>query len=479
MSLRPLILLCLAIVSSCTVGPVYRPPAPALPATWSEAEDSGVSTQPAQSAQLAQWWTAFQDPLLTTLMRRAAEVNLDVRLAVARVREVRAARGIVAAERQPQGNTSAAYSRNRSSANAVPIPTRDSDLFQLGFDARWELDIFGGARRALEAAEADIEAALAERQAILVSLAGEVARQYLELRDAQAQLAITRTNLAAQHETLELSQVRFQAGLSSDLDVVRAEAQVATTLSHIPTLEVHLRQGMHHLAVLLGQEPGVLATELAAAAPIPSPPLVVAVGLPATLLQRRPDLRRAERDLAAATARIGVATAELYPRLTLSGTLGQQSLHLTDLPLPGSQFWSLGPSLRWPIFDAGRIRATIQVYDARQEQALVRYEKTLLTALEDVENALVAYGQEQTRQRALSIAVEANRRAVAVATELYTKGLADFLNVLDAQRALLAAESQLMQSTTALSVQVVTLYKALGGGWEPEADTAAQRAAVR
>lgn len=476
MSLRLLGLLCLAVVSGCTVGPVYRPPAPALPATWSAAEDSGVSTEP---APLAQWWSAFQDAQLTTLIRRAAEANLDVRLAVARVREIRAARGMVTAERQPQVTTSGLYSHNRSSTNAVPMPTRDSDLFQFGFDARWELDIFGGVRRAVEAAEADIEAAMAERQAMLVSLAGEVARHYLELRGAQAQLAITRANLAAQQETMALAQVRFQAGLSSALDVVRAAALVATTQAQLPTLEIQLRQGMHHLAVLLGQEPGALDTELSVAAPIPPPPLVVAVGLPAALLQRRPDIRRAERELAAATARIGVATAERYPRLTLSGTIGHHSLHITDLFLPGSQFWSLGPSLRWPLFDVGRIRATLQVHDARQEQALVRYEKALLTALEDVENALVAYGQEQARQRALATAVEANRHAVAMATELYTKGLADFLNVLEAQRALLAAESQWVHSTTALSAQVVALYKALGGGWEPEEDAPRFRAAVR
>jgi len=430
--------------------------------------------------QLAQWWSTFNDPLLTTLISRAVASNLDLRLAVARIREARAVRGVVAPDSQPQVAASGAYTRIRRSTNTIVLPTdpasaslanlfeRDSDLFQIGFDARWELDLFGGVRRAVEAAQADIDAALAEHQTVLVSLLGEVARNYLELRGAQAQLAITRDNLAAQQDTLNLSRVRFQAGLSNELDVVRAEAQVATTVSQLPALESQARQTIHRLGVLLGQEPGSLSAELASTAPLPPPAPEIAVGLPVDLLQRRPDIRHAERALAAATARVGVATADLYPRLALTGILGLQSMQLSDLPQTASQFWAFAPSIRWPIFDAGRIRANIHVQDARQEQALVRYEQTVLTALEDVENALAAYSQEQVRQRSLAAAVEAQRHAVALANELYTKGLSDFLNVLDAQRSLLAAESQRVQSNTALSSHVVALYKALGGGWEPE-----------
>jgi len=220
--------------------------------------------------------------------------------------------------------------------------------------------------------------------------------------------------------------------------------------------------------VLLGQEPGSLIAELSSTAPLPPPAPEIAVGLPADLLQRRPDIRRAERALAAATARVGVATADLYPRLALTGILGLQSMQLSDLPQAASQFWSFGPSIRWPLFDAGRIRANIHVQDARQEQALIRYEQTVLTALADVEDALVAYRQEQVRQRSLAAAVEAQRQAVALANELYTKGLSDFLNVLEAQRSLLVGESLLVQSNAALSSHVVALYKALGGGWEQE-----------
>jgi multidrug efflux system outer membrane protein len=468
---------CVAVLSSCTVGPTYRPPIPAVPTTWSEAQEGSVSTQP---APLTQWWSTFNDALLTTLITRAVASNLDLRLAMARVHEARAVRSVVAPDSQPQVAASGAYTRLRRSTNTVSLPTdpasaslanllaRDSDLFQIGFDARWELDLFGGVRRAVEAAEADIDAALAEYQTVLVTLLGEVARNYLELRGAQAQLAITRDNLAAQQDTLDLLRIRFQAGLSSDLDVARAEAQVATTASQIPAFGSQVRQAIHRLGVLLGQEPGTLLTALSSTAHLPPPPPEVAVGLPAELLQRRPDIRRAERALAAATARIGVAAADLYPRLALTGMLGLQSMQLADLPQTASQFWSFGPTIRWPIFDAGRIRANMRVQDARQEQALIRYEQTVLTALEDVENALVAYRQEQVRQRSLTAAVQAHQRAVALANELYTKGLADFLNVLEAQRLLLAAESQLAQSNTAQSSHAVALYKALGGGWEQQ-----------
>jgi NodT family efflux transporter outer membrane factor (OMF) lipoprotein len=431
-----------------------------------------VSTEP---VTLAQWWITFHDAQLTTLITQAIAANLDVRLATARVREARAMRGVVAPDSQPQINATGAYTHTRRSSNASTLPTvagnaldvaRDSDLFQLGFDARWELDVFGAVRRSVEAAEADIAVTMAEQQAVLVTLCGDVARSYLDLRGAQAQLAITHDNLTAQQDTLALSRVRWEAGLSSALDVARAEAQVATTAAQVPGLEQQMRQAIHHLSVLLGQAPGTLSADLLARAPVPPPPSVLTVGLPVDLLQRRPDMRRAERALAAATARVGVATADLYPRFSLSAMLGLQSLHLSDLPSLGSQFASVGPGVRWPLFDAGRIRANIQVHDARQEQALVRYEQAVLAALEDVENALLAYGKEQTRQHALATAVDAQRRAVALANELYTKGLADFLTVLDAQRSLLAAESQWVQSTTALSSHVVALYKALGGGWE-------------
>jgi multidrug efflux system outer membrane protein len=423
-----------------------------------------------QAAVPTAWWSTFHDPLLESLMARAVVANLDLRIAAARVREARALRGVSAAGQRPAVEGSSTYTHSRQSAHSpasgLPQHERHNDLFQIGFDARWEVDFFGGIRRAVEAADADVEVAIAERHAMVVTLLGEMARNYIDLRGAQSQLAITRDNLAAQQDTAHLTRVRFQAGLSSALNAAQAEAQVATTLSQLPVQERAIRQSIHRLSVLLGEPPATLEATLLPPTALPVATLELAVGLPAHLLQRRPDIRQAERTLAAATARVGVATAELYPRLSLSGVFGRQSVHLSDLLSSNSQFWSLGPTLRWPVFDAGRIRANIQVHDARQEQAMLHYEQAILMALEEVENALVAYSQEHTRRQALQAAVEANARALALANEWYTRGLGDFLNVLEAQRSLLNSQSQLVQSTTALASHVVTLYKALGGGWD-------------
>jgi NodT family efflux transporter outer membrane factor (OMF) lipoprotein len=297
-------------------------------------------------------------------------------------------------------------------------------------------------------------------------LLAEVARNYVEVRGFQRRLAIAQENLKAQQDTLELTRARFNAGLTSELDVTQAASQLATTQSQIPPLETTLKQGIHQLGVLLGQAPGVLLEELSTAAPIPTVPPEVPVGLPAELLRRRPDIRRAERQLAAATARIGVAEANLYPKLSLTGSLGLESLNLGDLPKGASRFWAVGPTLSWPIFDAGRIRANIAVQDARTDQQFSTYQQTVLTALEEVENALVAYSREQVRRAQLVEAVEANQQAVALANDLYRNGLSTFLNVLDSERALFSSQSDLAQSKAIVSTDVVALYKALGGGWE-------------
>jgi NodT family efflux transporter outer membrane factor (OMF) lipoprotein len=456
------------LLSGCTVGPTYHPPAVSVPPTWSKTPAGGVTSQPAANTQ---WWVVFADTTLNTLIDDAVQANLDLRLAAARVREARALRGVTAAGKWPTVESSGVYTRSRSSENVAPqgaISRGDTDLFQLGFDAGWELDVFGGVRRAVEAAEADIAAAEAERYAVLVTLLGEVTRNYVELRGLQRQLAITQANIAAQQETLDLTQARFQAGLSSALDVSRATAQVATTAAEVPRLESALKQTMHRLSTLLGQAPGSLSALLSQVDTLPSPPPEVPAGLPSDLLRRRPDVRRAERQLAAATARIGVATAEIFPRFSLTGLLGVQSVQLSTLVQDASQFWSIGPTIRWPVFQAGRIRANIEVQNARQEQALLRYEQAVLTALEEVENALVAYAKEQGRRQALAAAVSANQRAVELANELYINGLVDFLSVLEAQRSLFSSQSQLVQSDTAVSTDVVALYKALGGGWQAD-----------
>jgi len=464
------------LCAGCTVGPDYQRPDSRVPAAWIEANYPGIDTR---SADLARWWEEFNDPVLTRLVNRAAGANLDLRLAESRIREARALRRIAASGAWPTVDVSGSYSRSRTSENAIGPSSQANggspffsgsnngqDLFRTGFDSSWEIDVFGGVRRSVEAADATIDATIEDRRDVLVTLLGDIARNYIDLRGFQRRLAVAENNLRAQQESLEIVRVRFQAGLASDLQVAQAEAQVNTTAAEIPALETLAKQAGHRLDVLLGIQPGALSAELSADAPIPALPPEAQVGLPSELLRRRPDIRRAERQLAATTAEIGVATADLYPKFSLSGAFGVQSISASDWFSAPSRFWSIGPTIRWPVFDAGRIRANIEVRTARQEQALTQYEKTVLTAFEDVENALVSYAKEQTRYRSLMSAVAANRRALALADELYKNGLVDFLNVLDSQRALYLAESDLAESEAAMATNLVALYKALGGGWE-------------
>ena len=463
------------LVAGCSVGPNYRQPETAVTAAWNEAQQSGFDIGP---APLTDWWTEFNDTLLNSLVKRAVQSNLDIRLAEARIRESRALRDATAADAWPRLDTTGSYARSRSSENAFSSSAGgDSrsfgadgarDLFRAGFDASWEVDVFGGVRRRVEAADANVAASVEERRNALVILLGDVARNYIELRGFQRRLAVARSNLQAQQETLDLTRVRFEAGLSSDFEVAQSEGQVNTTAAQIPALESALKGSVHRLDVLLGQQPGALWTELSNEAPVPALPPQAHVGMPAELLRRRPDIRRAERVLASTTAQVGAATADLYPRFSLTGAFGFQSISAGDLITSPSRFWSIGPTILWPVFDAGRIRANIAVRNAQQEQALTLYEKTVLTAFEDVENSLMNYAKEQTRYRALMDAVAANRRAVQMANELYTRGLVDFLNVLETQRSLYASESELAQSETVMASNLVALYKALGGGWETD-----------
>jgi NodT family efflux transporter outer membrane factor (OMF) lipoprotein len=303
---------------------------------------------------------------------------------------------------------------------------------------------------------------------VLLSLLAEVARNYIELRGFQRQVAIARDNVKSQQDTLELTRAKFNAGLTSDLDVARAEAQVESTTSQIPALQSLAAQSMHRLAVLAGQPPAALNARLSSVERIPAPPPEIPVGLPSELLRRRPDIRRAERNLAAATARIGVATADLFPRFTLSGALGLQSSEFSSWGDSSSAFWSVGPGLSVPIFNAGRLRSNVTVQRARTDQALAAYEQAVLTSLEEVENALVAYRKEYVRRAALARAVDANQRAVALSQQLYQRGLSTFLDVLDAQRALYLTQDDLVRSDAAVSANAVALFKALGGGWGSE-----------
>jgi NodT family efflux transporter outer membrane factor (OMF) lipoprotein len=466
--------------AGCTVGPNYQRPDLPVPAGWNEAQPSGIDTR---SGELTRWWTVFNDPLLNSLVERAVKSNLDLRLAESRIREARAVRAGTAAGEWPTVDVSGSYMRQQFSQNAFAFPSQggsvsgagagsaggigsEQNLYKTGFDASWEIDVFGGVRRSVEAADATIEASVENRRDTLVTLLGDVAKNYIDLRGFQRRLAVARANLKAQQETLDLTRVRFDAGLASDLDVAQAEAQVSTTAAQIPTLESSLKQAAYRLDVLLGSQPGALWDALSNESAIPGLPPEVVVGLPSDLLRRRPDIRRAERQLAAATAQTGAAMADLFPKFSLTGAAGLQSISASDWFTGRSRFWSVGPTISWPIFDAGRIRANIEIRNAQQEQALNQYEKTVLTALQDVETSLVNYSKEQVRYRSLTEAVAANRRAVDMANELYLRGLNDFLNVLDSQRSLYSSESDLAQSETTMASNLVSLYKALGGGWQ-------------
>ncbi len=463
-------------VFGCAVGPDYQPPKTKMPEAWHSLKNGGampVSQASGDPVPSVEWWQSFQDPTLTALVQMALSANLDLKQAEARIRQARAARVAAGAPLWPQVDGSAVYQKSQGASEttgggiATVGPVRE--LFQVGLDAAWELDIFGGRRRELEAAGADLRAAVEDRREVLITLAGEVGTNYLNLRGFQQQGAIARQNLEAQKKTAEITHKRFAAGFVSRLDVVNADAQVATTQAQIPLLESAAQAAIYNLGVLLGKEPAVLAKELATPAAIPPTPPQVPVGLPSDLLRRRPDIRRAEAQLHAATARIGVAVADLFPRFSLTGTLGLSASEAAKLGnLSTSKFWSFGPTVIWPVFAGGRLRAQVEVQTALQEQALLSYEKTVLTALKEVETALVAYAKEQEHRQALVNAVHHNRQAVELATRLYVAGRTDFLNVLTAQRSLYVNEDALTQSTRTVGTTLIALYKALGGGWEKE-----------
>jgi multidrug efflux system outer membrane protein len=467
----------LLTLTGCAVGPNFKAPETKVPETYYSLEN----TKPQQASQatpqpvtLVHWWQSFHDPILDSLVQLALASNLDLQTAEARVRQARAARGVAAAGLWPQIDASALYQRSKGSSETATTgggtaistfgPFRE--LFQVGLDASWELDIFGGTRRNIEAATADLAASVEDRRDVLVTLVGELGSNYLNLRGFQEQIAIAKKNLAAQQKTAEITHKRFEAGFVGRLDVANADAQVATTAATIPVLQSSEQAAIYSIGVLLGKEPAFLAKELASVAPIPPTPPKVPVGLPSDLLRRRPDIRRAEAQLHAATARIGVAVADLFPKFNLTGSLGFAANDITRIGTSNSKFWSFSPSVTWPVFAGGKIRWNIEVQNALQEQALLAYQQTVLTALKDVETALVAYAKEQEHQKSLALAVANNRQAVDLAMKLYVAGKTDFLNVLNAQRSLFATEDALTQSTRTLGTNLIALYKALGGGWE-------------
>ena len=488
-------------LAACTVGPDFHTPNLFSPASWFSARKPVV---PATEASLPtvepvdpEWWRSFNDPVLTGLVRRAARGNLDVQAATARLAQSRAQRGIAAADLFPQINGNSSYTRERvSSQGAVSLIGGSStaspgaqnnglggtqgaipatsfpgippfDLFQGGFDASWELDLWGRVRRSVENADATLQASREDRRSTLLSTIAEVARDYMQLRGAQETLRITRINLKSAQESAFLTNERARGGLGNDLDVANARAQVESTAAAIPQLEQQEAQGINAIGLLLGQPPATLQAELGGANPpgVPRIPPRVPIGIPSELARRRPDIRQAEAQLHAATAEIGVAKADFYPKLTLSGSAALQATQLKNLGLP-AQTYSLGPSLTIPIFEGGRLRRTVDLRTAQQQEAAVNFQKTVLQAFTDVDNALVAYAAEQRRQARLTEQVAQSRTALDLAQKRYRQGVSDFLEVLTAQRTALQAEQSLSDSTATVSSNLVALYKALGGGWE-------------
>lgn len=453
-----------AFLGGCAVGPDYVPPKAETPETWHNPSDPALV--PDQAA-IREWWTVFNDPLLTQLVKDALDGNRDLKAAVARVKEARARLGVAVGAWFPQADAYGEVERSRKSDHAL-MAVGTNTTYSVGIASNWEIDLFGKISRSVESATALYQASEEDRNDVMVSLCAETARTYLAVRTLQARLEASRGNIESQKQVLELTQSRFKFGLATDLDVAQAQQILATSESELPPLRRGLTEAINTLTVLVGSAPGALTDILSAFAPIPTLPDQVAVGVPADLLRRRPDVRRVERELAAQTARIGVATADLYPQFALNGSFGWAALASGDVFLKGSREWDLIPGVRWNVFDAGRIRNQVKVEDARTEQALLSYEQTILVALKEVENALSAYAEERLRVQALERSVAAAQRTVYLSTALYKEGLADFQNVLDAQRSLFVLENQLAEARGTTASDLVALYRALGGGWEAE-----------
>ena len=469
------------LLAGCAVGPNYEPPKISTQSQWTSPLNGGETNSP---VALAQWWKSFGDTNLDLYIATAIQSNLILRVAEARVREARAQKGIVSANLWPSLSGNGSYSRNHRSVHTFPnsfpslhgVPV-DYNLYEANFDAVWELDVFGGTRRAVEAASAQIGAAEYGQRDVLVSVLAEVARYYISARAYQQRLAIARDNIRVEQDVLDLTSNRFESGLNGNLDVQQAKAVLTATEAQVPSLQTGFDESVYSLAVLLGQPPGALVEEMSVTNRIPLTPPLVPVGLPSDLLLRRPDVQKAERDLAAATAQIGVAKADLFPKFSLTGLAGFQSVSSDNWFDYASRYWSAGPTMQWELFEAGSIVANIHVQNARQEEALNTYQQTVLVALKDTENALTAYAREQVRRESLTQSVAANEQALEVSTQLYKSGLTDFVRVLDSETSLYTAQDAQVQSDQTVSLDLVQLYKALGGGWQGRQELSESRTA--
>lgn len=455
----------MVFLSSCAVGPNYKAPHTTVAGSFANSPTNAVS---ADEAALATWWRGFNDARLDSLVERAIAHNHDLRIATANLKEARALRRLSTFDLAPTVQGNAGYQNSLlSKAAALPGTPRDAregELYDASFDATWELDLFGRVRRSVQAANAQLAATEATQLDVLVSVTSETARNYFELRGLQNQLTVARTNAGVQTETLQITQSLLDGGRGTDFDVSRSRSLLNLTLSTIPPLEAAIRKTIHRIAVLTGQQPTAITTELSAPAPLPTVMPALAMTSPESLLRRRPDIRAAERSLAAATARIGVATADLFPRVTFIGSVGLQADTFAGLGKSGADTWNFGPRITWAALDLGRVQARIKAADARTEASLAFYERTVLAALEETEGALVDFGHEQSRQRFLEVSAQASQQAANLARQRFEGGTSDFLGVLDAERTLLEAQDRLAASQTRTVTALVAVYKALGGG---------------
>lgn len=458
-----LLLVPVLLMSSCSVGPNYEPPPENTSEMWSSSYPGTTSEKPINT----DWWSMFQDPLLEKYIERSIENNKDIKIALANLRSARALQREQAGVFWPEFGGNASGDRSRlsgavSSFNSGQI----RDTFDARFDASWEIDIFGGNRRSYEAAEARIGASFAEYADIMLSTLSDVARTYYEIRGLQKRITITEQNTQLLKETFDVIEARLIAGETSDFDLTRARGEYQLTSARIPNLKAEQKASTYTLSVLLGTPPETLLHEMEAIEPLPTPPDIVPIGLRSEILRRRPDIRIAERQLAASVAEIGVQTSELFPKFFLTGDIGSQARLFGDLFSTGSGVWSLASVIQWSIFEGGALRARIEMREAQNEAALAAYEKSVLEAIQDVETALTRYGQELETRKLLAEAVESRRKSVSLARELFDAGEQDYLAVVDAERQLRDSEDELILSETSSITKLIALYTGLGGGWE-------------
>jgi len=473
-------------LAGCVVGPSFVRPKPSVPAQWSPTAmangTEGAARVTSERARTVAWWSSFNDATLTSLVQQSAAQNLDIKQAVLRIEEAQAQTAVVAGGLWPDVSANASWSRQRLSTNTPngaifglhfpdlpPTLVNPYNQYQLGLGASWTLDIFGGQRRSIEAANAQMEAAVEGAHAALLSMVSDVAATYVDLRGAQLRRKILERSLATQRDLLQLTRDRRNAGLTSDLDVENAKAEVGTTQAEVPLADRQITVDINELSELMARPPEALRAELEGVRQVPAAPPVVPIGLPADLARRRPDVREAEANLHAATAEIGVAVSNYFPQLTLTAAGGFQSEGLSQLVETASHFGSFGPAIQLPIFEGGRLHAEVRLQKVKAKEAAVAYAQTVLTALHQVEDALAAYGTDQARLASLQTAVTASRNARLLARQRYQSGVASFIDVLDAERTEEQSELSLADATTSVSADLVQLYRALGGGWQSAA----------